>query len=84
MFLDTLENISRINFLFDIIQALVIAGCDDGVAHFLELSQIDDNQTAKERNTNLQGRHIDNHSRALGLDALHDALNGRLTEIVGI
>lgn len=36
----SLENIACINLILHIIQALVIAVCDDGVAHFLELSQI--------------------------------------------
>ena len=44
----TLENISRVNFLFHIIKALVIAVCDDGVAHFLELGKVVDHGAAKE------------------------------------
>ena len=61
----TLENISRVNFLFHIIQTLVIAVCDDGVAHFLELRQIIDHGAAKEGIAVFQSRFIDNDRRTL-------------------
>lgn len=40
----TLKNIACINLILHIIQTLVIAVCDDSVAHFLELSQIIDHK----------------------------------------
>ena len=57
---------------------------DDGVAHFLELSQIIDHQTAKESGTIFQSRLINNDSCTLGLDALHNALNRALAEVIAV
>ena len=79
-----LKNISCVYFIIHIIQALVVAVCDDSVAHFLELIQIVDNQTAKEGIAIFQGRLIDDHSCTLCLDALHDTLNGTLTEVIAV
>ena len=78
------EQVSCIYFFFHIIKALVIAVCNDGVAHFLELSQIVDHHRAKEGITVFQRRLINHNRCALGLDALHDTLNGALAEVIGI
>lgn len=80
----TLENISRVNFLFHIIKALVVTVCNDGVAHFLELRQIVDHHRAKECLSILQSRLINHHGCSLGLNALHDTLDRTLAEVVAV
>ena len=80
----SLENISGIDFLFYIIQALVIAVRNDGLTLLLELIQVINNLAAKESVAFFQGRLINNDSCALSLDALHNTLNGTLTEVVAV
>ena len=54
------------------------------MAHFLELSQIIDHQATKEGVAIFQSRLINHNRRALSLDALHDALNGTLAEVIAV
>ena len=50
----------------------------------LELLQIVHHEAPEEGRSVFEGRLVDNHRGALRLDALHDTLDGALTEIVGI
>lgn len=78
------EQVAGIDLLLHIVQAAIVAVGNNGLAALLELVQIVDNLAAKEGSAILQSRLIDDNCRALGLDTLHDALNGRLTEVVGV
>lgn len=78
------EQVAGIDLLLHIVQAAIVAVGNNGLAALLELVQIVDNLAAKEGSAILQSRLIDDNCRALGLDTLHNALNGRLTEVVGV
>ena len=56
----------------------------DGAAQALELGQVVDHTGAEEGGAVGEGGLVDDDGGALGLDALHDALNGRLAEVVGV
>lgn len=50
----------------------------------LELVKVVDDLGTEERGSVLEGRLIDDHRSALGLDTLHHTLNGALAEVVGV
>lgn len=54
------------------------------LTHLLELSQIVDHNTTKERLTVFQGRLINHNRCSLCFDTLHNTLNGALTEVIAI
>ncbi len=60
------------------------AVCEDGVREAFELAQVVYNARAEERGAVLKRRLIDYHGGPLCLDALHDPLDGGLTEVVGV
>ena len=78
------EQVAGVDFVLYIIQTAVVAVGDDGLAALFENVQIVHHFAAEEGSAILQSRLIDDNCRALGLDTLHDALNGRLTEVVGV
>lgn len=80
----SLEYISRIHFILHIIQATVIPVGDDGVGLFLKYFKVIHNLRTKEGLAVLQGGLVDNNVGTLGLDALHDALDSTLAEIVAV
>lgn len=78
------ENITCINLFFHIVQAVVVAVGNDSLTLGFELCEVVDNAAAKEGSTVNESGLVDDDFCALGFDALHDALNGRLTEVVGV
>ena len=60
------------------------AVCEDGMREAFELAQVVYNARAEERGAVLKRRLIDYHGGPLCLDALHDSLDGGLTEVVGV
>ena len=78
------KQIARVDLIFYIIQTRVISVGNDCLALFLECPKIIDNSTPEEGVTIGQGWLINNHLRAFGLDALHDALDGALPEVVAV
>ena len=78
------EQVAGVDFVLYIIQTAVVAVGDDGLAALFENVQIVHHFAAEEGSAILQSRLIDDNCRALGLDTLHDALNGRLTEVIGV
>ena len=79
-----LEDVACIYFVLDVVEAGVVAVGDDGHALTLELGEVVDDFAAEECAAVLECRLIDNHLGSLGLDALHDALDGTLAEVVGV
>ncbi len=77
------EYISCIHFVLYIVQFRIVAVCDDGVSLGLEDSQVIHDAGSEEGNAILKGRLVHDDLGALRLDALHDALDGGLAEIVG-
>ena len=77
------KQIPRINLLRHIIQDRIVAVGDDGGGAGLEGSEVVDDFRPEEGGAVGEGRFVDDDRRALGLDALHDALDGGLTEVVG-
>lgn len=80
----TREQISCIDFRLDIGEVGGGAVGEDGLGETLELGEIVDHAAPEECGAVLKGRLVDYNRRAFGLDALHYALNRRLTEIVGV
>ena len=78
------EDISCVNFIHDVVEDWIIAVGDDATAHILEFLQVVDDLRAKEGGSVLECWLVNNNSGSLGLDAFHDALDGRLPEVVGI
>ena len=79
----SLKNIPRIHLPHHIVQGGVVAVGDNGVGLGLEVGQVVDDARAEEGDAVLERGLIDYHLGALGLDALHDALDGALAEVVG-
>lgn len=77
------EDVSCINLILYIVETLIIAVGNDGMALCLELGEVIDYETAEEGASVFKSWLINDNIGTLGLDTLHDALNGRLAEVVG-
>lgn len=84
MRLVSLKEVAGVDLGPDIVQGAVVAVGDDGVGAALELGDVVDHLAAEEGRAVLQRRLVDNDLGALGLDPLHDALDGALAEIVAV
>ena len=69
------EQIPCVDLVLHIVKACIVAVGQNGLTLPLELVEIVDHHRAEEGLAILQRRLIDNDLCALGLDALHDALN---------
>ena len=78
------EDVSCIDLFLYIIKAGIIAVGYDGIGLCLELGKVVDNEAAEEGAAVFEGWLIYDDIGALSLDALHDALDGGLTEVVRI
>ena len=78
------EQIPGIDLLFHVIQHGVIPVRDDGVRALLELLHVVHHEASEEGGTVGQRGLVDDDGGALRLNALHNALDGGLTEIVGV
>ena len=78
------ENISCIYLIFNIIETHIIAVGDNGLGLLFEGRKVIDYPTAKEGAAVFERWLIYNNLCSLRLDALHNTLYGRLTEIVGV
>ena len=78
------ENITRIYFIFHIIQTHIIAVGDDSLRLCLEILQSVHHLRSEERTAILQRRFVDDNRSPLRLDALHHTLNGTLAEVVAV
>lgn len=78
------EQVAGVDLLLYIIKAAVIAVGNDGLTPLFERFEVVYHLAAEEGRAILQRRLVDDDGRALGLDPLHDALNGRLPEVVGV
>ena len=76
------EQVPGIHLVPHIIQTPVIPVGNDGLRTPLKLRQVVDHHAPEERAAVLQCRLVDDDRSALRLDALHDALNRALTEVV--
>lgn len=78
------EDVASIDFVFYVIQTTIVPICDDGLGLLFELGEIIDNEAAEEGGAVLEGGFIDDDLGAFGFDALHNALDGALAEVVGV
>ena len=78
------KNISSIYLLLHIIQTSIIAVGYNCLALLLEGFEVILYSTTEEGAAFFQGWLIDNDLSALCLDTLHDALNGRLAEVIAV
>ena len=76
------KQISGIHLLRHIIQRRVVAVSNDGVTLRLEGHEVIDHHAPEEGGAVFERRLIDDYGGAFGLDALHDALDGGLAEVV--
>ena len=83
-FLVPTEYISCIDLLLYIIQTSIIAIGDDGMALGLEGFEVVLYFTTEEGAALFQGWLIDDYLCTLCLDTLHDALDGRLAEVIAV
>ena len=78
------EDVAGVDLLLDVIEAGVVAICDDGVATGLELLEVVDDEAAEKGGAVFKGGFVDDDLGTFGLDALHHALDGGLAEVVGV
>ena len=78
------EYVARVDLIRDVVERGIVAVRDDAAAHALELLEVVDDLGAKERRPVLKRRLVDDDRRAFRLDALHDALDRRLPEVVAV
>ena len=76
--------VAGVDLVEDVVQTAVVAVGDDGLALCLELGEVVDDLTTEEGLAIGDGGFVDDDLGALGLDALHDALDGTLAEIVRV
>lgn len=78
------EYIPSINFRLDVVEAGVVAVGDDGLRHLLKFLQVIYHEAAEEGGAVIESRFVYDDLGAFGFDALHDALDGGLAEVVTI
>lgn len=74
------EYVACMNFVFNFLQAVIKAVCNDSLG--FELVKVINNLATEECCAILKCRLVDDNLCTLCLDALHDVLNGKLTEFV--
>ena len=79
-----LEDISCIDFVYHVIQAGVVPICNNRFTLLFKLRQIIHHLTSEERLAIGNRRFVDDDLCTLGLDALHDALDGALAEVIAV
>ena len=80
----SLENIAGVNLIFYVVQAGVVPISNNRLTLLLEFCQIIHHLTTEERLAIGNRWLIDDHLGTLGLDALHDALDGALAEVIAV
>ena len=78
------EQVARVDLVGHVVKAGVVAVGDDGLALALEGFEVAHNATAEEGGAVGKGGLVDDDFGSLSLDAFHDALNGRLAEVVAV
>ena len=78
------EDVAGIDLGLHVVEGGVVAVGDDGGGLLLEGGEVVDDAAAEEGVAVGEGGLVDDDRGALGLDALHDALDGALAEIVGV
>ncbi len=78
------EDVAGVDLVFDVGEGGIKAIGDDGITLGLEGGEVVDDLTAEEGGAVLEGGLVNDKAGTLGLDALHDALDAGLTEIVGV
>ncbi len=78
------EDVARVDFVLDVVEGGVVAVGYDGLALGLEGTEVVDHTAAEEGGAVFEGGFVDDYFGSLGLDAFHNALDGTLTEVVGV
>ena len=78
------KQISRIHFVFYIIQHCFVAVGDDGIAAFLKSFYIVDYQGAEECGSFGQCRLVDDDGSAFCFDPFHDSLDAALPKVIAV
>ena len=83
-YLVSFENISGINLVMNVIQTRVIPICYNRLGLLFEFLEVIDDEGAEEGAPVFEGGLVDDDLGAFGLNALHDSLDGGLTEVVRV
>ena len=78
------EYIPGIDFGYNVVEGRIITIGDDKAGLLFKGRQVIDDSAAKEGGAVFQGRLIDDDADTFGLEALHDALDGRTAEVIRI
>ena len=78
------EQVSRVNLVLNVLENRIVSVCNNGITAFFEFFNVIDDKRAEERGSFGQSRLINDRRGSFRLDALHDSLDGRLSEVVGI
>ena len=78
------EDVPGVDLFLHVVEGRIVAVRDDTAAHVLELLEVVDDLGAEEGRSVLERRLVDDDRRAFRLDALHDALDRRLPEVVRV
>ena len=83
-FLVVVEEVTGVDLFADVVEDGVVAVCEDAAAFCLELGEVVDDAASEEGAAVFEGRLVDDDAGTLRLDALHDALDRGLAEVVGV
>ena len=83
-FLVSLEDVSGVNFFANVIEGGVVAVGDDGLGLALEICKVVDHLAAEEGAVVGECWLIDDYICSFCFDALHNALDGTLAEVVAV
>ena len=78
------EEVAGVDFVLDVVEDGVVTVGDDGLRLRLEVFEVVDYFATKEGGAILKGGFVDDYICTLCLYALHDALDGTLTEVIGV
>ena len=79
-----MEEVAGVDLFADVVEDGVVAVCEDAAALCLELGEVVDDAASEEGAAVFEGRLVDDDAGALRLNALHDALDRGLAEVVGV
>ena len=79
-----MEEVTGVDLFADVVEDGVVAVCEDAAAFGLELGEVVNDAASEEGAAVFEGRFVDDDAGTLRLDALHDALDRGLAEVVGV
>jgi len=78
------EDVAGVDFGGDVVEAGIVTVGDDGVGKGFEAIEIVDDEAAEESRTIFERGFENDDLSSFGFDTLHDTLDRRLTEVIGV